>query len=82
MVASRPQTRSRSGRLSKLAGDLLAVWLVIAADLPDGSADAFANMYADALNSSSDADADGGSVSRMSCAYFSSSASTGVRGPR
>ena len=34
------------GQVSKLAGDLLAVWLVIPADLPDGSADAFADMRA------------------------------------
>src|SRR5580700_9316841 len=34
------------GQVSKLAGDLLAVWLVIPADLPDGGADAFADMRA------------------------------------
>src|SRR6266702_7235480 len=34
------------GQVSKLAGDLLAVWLVIPADLPDSSADAFAHMCA------------------------------------
>ena len=34
------------GQVSKLAGDLLAVWLVIPADLPDGSADSFAHMCA------------------------------------
>jgi hypothetical protein len=34
------------GQVGELAGDLLAVWLVIAADLPDGSADAFAGMRA------------------------------------
>lgn len=35
-----------------------------------------------ALNSSSGVEADGAWVSRVSCAYFSSSASTGRRGPR
>jgi hypothetical protein len=34
------------GQVSKLAGDLLTVWLVIPADLPDGDADAFADMRA------------------------------------
>jgi hypothetical protein len=34
------------GQVSELAGDLLAVWLVIPADLADGSADAFADMRA------------------------------------
>ncbi len=34
------------GQVSKLAGDPLAVWLVIPADLPDGSADALADMGA------------------------------------
>src|SRR5271169_3179709 len=34
------------GQVSKLAGDLLAVWLVLPADLPDGSADAVADMGA------------------------------------
>ena len=34
------------GQVSKLAGDLLAVWLVIAAVLPDEGASAFADMCA------------------------------------
>ena len=34
------------GKVSKVAGDLLAVWLVIPADLPDGDADAFADVCA------------------------------------
>ena len=32
------------GQVSKLAGDLPAVWLVLPADLPDGDADAFADL--------------------------------------
>src|SRR6266566_10092403 len=34
------------GQPGELAGDLLAVWLVISADLPDGGAGAFADMRA------------------------------------
>jgi hypothetical protein len=34
------------GQVSELAGDLLAVWLVLPADLPDGNADTFADMRA------------------------------------
>jgi hypothetical protein len=34
------------GQVSKVAGDLLAVWLVIAADLPDDDTDAFADVRA------------------------------------
>src|ERR1700759_528483 len=32
------------GQVGKLAGDLLAVWLVLPADLPDGDAGAFADL--------------------------------------
>ena len=41
------------GQVGKLAGDLLAVWLVLPADLPDGDAGAFADLR-HALNSSSE----------------------------
>ena len=58
------------GQASKLVGDLLAVRLVIPADLPDESASALADARAPCPNSSSDAEADGGSASRVSCAYF------------
>ena len=34
------------GQVSELAGDLLAVWLVLPADLTDGDADTFADMRA------------------------------------
>ena len=34
------------GQVSKLAGDLFAVGLVVPADFPDGRADAFADMRA------------------------------------
>ena len=38
-----------AGQVGELAGDLLAVWLVLPADLTDGDADTFADMRAPCL---------------------------------